>query len=689
MKLPVSMLREFVSTSLTPEALGDLLTMAGFELEGLETVEGEAVLDVKVIANRGDGLSALGLAREILAKDQDSKPTDLYLRAAGRFDAAASQDAAQAGPKVVIETSACTRYAGVTVQDVQNGDSPEWLQKRLRQAGQRPISLLVDLTNYVMLMLGQPLHAFDQEKLHEGRIVVREAREGEKLTTLDEREHTLKPGMMMICDADRPVAVAGVMGGLETEVGSSTRTMLLESAHFSNVSVRATRKALGLNTEASYRFERSVDPEGVVAAIRFFLELYGSITGQTAGISAITDVYPVPPVRRTVPFRPARARMILGLELTANQCAQYLSALGFELSSHAPDDGAMTLDVVPPTWRPDVNLEEDVIEEVGRVHGYDKIGESRPQGTTPRGGSFGLYAVIDTAKKTMLRCGLDQMMSHSLRDQHPLDFNPDRRVTVRNPHSPEMAYLRDSLLPGLAEAALRNGGRNVHLFEIGKVFVKGEYQMDESPELSILITGEMQDAHFGLKQPPVADFWTLKGMIEELGKLVRDDVTFDLPRDPDRRFHPTRQAGVLVDQGRLWVGTIGQIHPDVAEGLGLPHETFMAEIDLLVFFQNPDTEVHLKPISRNPAVRRDLAFVISKDVEYRAVRQAVREACGAVLERQWLFDVYEGKGIPEGSHSLAIALQLRKLGENFTDQEANEVRDQAKQAIEKLGGVLR
>ncbi len=678
MKLPVSMLRDLVTTSLTPEELGDLLTMAGFELEGIEEVGGQPVLDIKVVANRGDGLSALGLAREVLAKSPDGQPTDLYRSLTGRLGSGGVQ-----GNRITIETDHCTRYACAIYDQVENGTSPAWLQARLTEAGQRPISLLVDLTNYVMLETGQPLHAFDLDKLAKERIVVRLAQAGETLTTLNGVDHKLQPNQMMICDANSPVAAAGVMGGAATEVSGTTTRMLLESAHFVNTSVRKTRKQLNLNTDASYRFERSVDPNGVVAALERFAELYTQITGKAAS-GPIEDLYQAPPVQTAITVRPDRVRRIWGMAIDTEEMRRYLGHLGFEVSG--TDDALL---VTPPTWRPDVTLEEDVIEEIGRVHGYEKIPESLPQGTTPRGGTFGLYSVIDTAKKTMLRCGLDQMISHSLRDASILDFNPERRVSVRNPHSPEMQFLRSSLLPGLAEAALKNGGRNLHLFEIGKVFVKGDYENDESPELGILICGEMQEPHFGQRKPPMADFWTLKGILEELGKLVRDDISFELPRLPDHRFHPTRQAGVMVDEGRLWVGTAGQIHPDYAEQLGLPEETYMAEIDLLVFFQNPDAEVKVKPISRNPAVKRDIAFVISKSVPYAEIQAAVDRACGELLEKQTLFDIYEGAGIEAGQHSLAVNLQLRKVGHTFTDEEANQVRDEVVQAIESLGGVLR
>lgn len=682
MKLSVLTLREFVNTALDTQAIGDLLTMAGFELEGIDEAEGQDVLDIKVMANRGDGLSALGLAREILAKDPNSTPTELYQRASGRF-AGALPGGPTSGAKVAIESPNCTRYACLVYKGITNGASPDWLQKRLRATGQKSISLLVDLTNYVMLELGQPLHAFDLDKLQGGQIVVRQAREGEKLTTLDGSDHELQANQLMICDQNRPVAAAGIMGGQETEVSASTTNMLLESAHFVNTSVRKTRKQLALNTDASYRFERSVDPEGVVAALARFAELLQAETGAKPYGGAI-DVYPAPASQKPVKLRLNRAEALLGMPVAENEAVRALNALGFELNGSG---GEFT--VTPPTWRTDIQREDDVVEDLARVIGYEKIPETQPKATMTRGGVFDIPALIDVAREAMLRCGFTQVMNHTLQGKHPLDFRPQRRVGPRNPHSPEIAYMRDSLLPGLAEAAQRNGARNLHLFEIGRVFVKGEYQIDESPELSILSVGDLDYGHWVGGDVPKADFYSLKGVVEELAADLGDHVTFDYPRDPDPRFHPTRQSGVLLDNNRSWAGTIGQIHPNVAEELGLPYETFLAELDLLVFAIHDNAEPQLKSFSRNPAIRRDIAFVISKEVAYKEIDQAIRNSAGPELEKHWLFDIYSGKGIEDGYHSLAIALQIRKLGENLTDEQANAVRDRILEPILALGATMR
>ncbi|MBS1706387.1 MAG: phenylalanine--tRNA ligase subunit beta [Armatimonadetes bacterium] len=680
MKLPVSMLRDFVQTDLSTEQIGDLLTMAGFELEGLQ---GE-VLDLKVMANRGDGLSALGLAREILAKDSASRPTELYASASSRFSATAT-DSAEASnhARVVIQSDKCSRYAAKIFLDVQNGNAPAWIAERLAAAGMRSISLLVDLTNYIMLELGQPLHAFDLDKLEGHQIVVREAHEGETITTLDGVTHKLQTHHLCICDASRPVAVAGVMGGEETEVSSTTRNVLLESAHFSNTSVRRTRKDLNFATESSYRFERSVDPDGVVAALRRFEELYQEATGASA-IPGVIDAYPGKRESTSVQIRMSRTHKLLGIEVQATDAKRYLESLGMGVSGSGEP---FTVEV--PSWRFDLIREDDLIEEIARVHGYDRIPELPLRGENVRGRVSGLPELADQARCSLLRSGFTQVMNHTLRDRHPLDFTENWRIGPRNPHSPETALMRDSLLPGLAETALRNGARNLHLFEIGRVFVKGDHQVDESIEIGLLSTGALSTVHWSGNKANDADFFSLKGAVEELAGALKDSIVFDRPWDPDRRFHPTRQAGVLLDHGRSWAGTVGQIHPDIADSIGLPRETFLAELDLFVFAIHDDAELPLRQISKNPAVRRDIAFVIPKSVAWSQIEAVMVEAGGSELEKMWLFDRYEGKGIEDDHHSLAVALQLRRMGANLTDEDANTIRDRVVASVAGLGGKLR
>lgn len=691
MKFPISMLRDYVQTSLNAEEVGDLLTMAGFELEGIESVEGDDVLDIKVVSNRGDGLSVFGLAREVLAKDGQSKPTDLYGQAQsgwfgeGLESVPATADSAQPASSFSIPATAatvdspeCLRFACRAFDNVDaTAQSPEWMQKRLAQAGMRPISILVDLTNYVMLELGQPLHAFDRDKLTEQRIVVRKAKPGEKLTTLNGLEHELN-GQMMICDAEKPVGVPGVMGGLETEVTDDTTRLLLESANFKNTTVRKTRKQLALNTEASYRFERSVDPEGVVRAIERFSRLLVQSLPLVAA-SNIVDLYPGKQTREPIRLRLERANRLLGMEIDKEDAIRYLRNLGFDPQPHDSE-----FRVTPPSWRPDIVREEDLIEELGRVHGYEKIPSELPIGHTPVGGTHGQLYKIDLIRDALVRAGFIQIISHSLRDKHPLD-NEGGHVGPKNPASPEMSVLRNSLLPCLADAAVRNGGKDLHLFEIGAAFFPRKEKTKESKLLAILSVGALQPFSWQKGDAGQANFYSLKGALENALSQAGVEFEIEASTEPDPRLHPTRDAYIKV--GGQLVGFVAQIHPNVAEQLGLPAETYLAELGVSAL--DHESDIAYRPISRNPAVRRDISFEISKSQPFSSIEKTLTEACGDVLEKHWLFDVYEGKGIGEGNHSLSVALQLRKHGENFTDEEANQVREKAVAALSALGAKSR
>lgn len=655
------MLSDYVVTSMDAQQVGDLLTMAGFELEGIEDVEGESVLDIKVCSNRGDGLSVFGLAREVLAKDETARPTDLYDRAVQGFprETPPARDRA-----VTIETEDCTRYAAMEFANVKNGTSPDWMQKRLRQADMRPISLIVDLTNYVMLEVGQPMHAFDQSTLAGERIIVRQAKQGEKLTTLNGVEHELNARQMMICDADRVIAAAGVMGGAETEVSESTERVLLESAHFVNTSVRRTRKEMGLSTEASYRFERSVDPAFVVAAMNRFADLLGQSP------VALTDVWPAKPDQKKLSLRMSRATKLLGMPITTEAARGYLERLGMEVEG---DGEPFTVNI--PTWRFDLVREDDLVEELGRVHGYDRIPEDFPRGVTTLGGAWGTEGTVDLVREALVRSGMVQVINHSLRGASPLD-KEGTRVGPRNIVDPDLCLLRNSLLPGVAESALRNRSERIALFEHGKVFSEVE-----SNSVAFLTYGPTEPASFG-RQSARFDFLDGKRIVSEIAHVVSKPINLEQGSDP--RLHPTRQARVFSG-----AGIFGQIHPDLAESLGLPTDTILGEIDLDQVIDGKEKAPRLTPLSKNPAVRRDIAVLISKSVPFQDLDNAVGEAAGAELEKSWLFDVYDGKGIPEGHHSLALALQLRKHGANFTDEEANQVRDRVVAALERLGATLR
>lgn len=676
------MLRELVDVDLSPQEVGDALTMLGFELEEIAEHAGEPVLDVGIMSNRGDGASVLGLARELSAKLGVERRTKSFLHLAELTRARGPSGDGEGW--VRLETPYCSRYAALVVR-VPQVLSPSWLTHRLECAGIRPIHLLVDLTNYVMLEIGQPLHAFDRDRLAEHRIVVRQARPGEVLKTLDGVERALTEEMMVIADAERPVAVAGVMGGEESEVTDATRIALIESAFFDPRSVRRTRKALGLHTEASYRFERGADPAVCFGALLRFEELLRQcVDGPVERLGALDVGGSSAGPRTSLSLRPERARAILAVEVTGDQCRTYLEGLGFEVATDGEE-----LKVTPPSWRHDIEQEDDLVEEIGRIHGYEYIPETLPTGPISGAGSGPLERLADDVRALVLRLGFQQVMTQTLGEESPLAFPEHRLVEVRNPIAPESRFLRNSVLPGLAEVARRNGGLNLRLFEIGRVFVQGDFQIDESIELGLWLSANRLPRDWANPEPPRAGFFDLKKAVETLLHELGVEVSFVRPLRPDPRFHPSRQASILTTATRHHLGIVGELHPDRAAEVDASSETCAAEIDLTAVSLEEPVAIGLRAWSRNPAVRRDIAVVVSKDVAYAEIEARVRSSAGPSLERLALFDIYEGPGVEAGHRSLGIALTLRKFGENLTDQEANEIRDRVLEALAEVGARAR
>ncbi|MGI8923650.1 MAG: phenylalanine--tRNA ligase subunit beta [Fimbriimonadales bacterium] len=661
MKVAVEWLKEFVETDATPDEIGSVLTMLGLEMESEEG----GVLDFKVTPNRGDCLSILGLARELAAKDPlRFKPTEIFLTVLSTPPSAADGS----GIATIVDWDHCSRYAAGVFRGVTIGPSSETIQRRLAASGMRPINIIVDTTNYVMLELGQPLHAFNLDKLSEGRIVVRSARVGEKLKTLDGVDRELKPGMLVICDAERPVAIAGVMGGEDSEVSGSTRNILLESAHFDPVSVRKTRKALGTTTEASYRFERFVDPDGAARAILRFAELLGK------PVASIHDSYrPVEP--RWIEVREARWNRLLGMEVPKAAAAASLNALGCRV-----EETKGGLRATPPTWRNDLTLEEDLIEEIGRLWGYDKIPEALPFGSASQGGESVDAAIRTQTRNAMLRLGFTEVANHTLTDHSPLD-SCGEKVQLRNPAAPELAFLRNSILPGMARTAAKNRGRSLRLFEIGRIFTADH----ESRSLAFLLSAKLTPDYWKDATGPDADFYAAKGVVEQVASLLGRDVEFE--PSTDHRFHSNRQAKVMV--GGICTGIIGEVQADTAESLDLHPGVLMGELNIETVFSFDRRKIEYEPISHHPSVRRDMAFSIAKDVSYSEIESAILSAIGENAEEVWLFDVYEGKGIPDGEHSLGVAVLLRHRSRTFTDDEANDFRARAFNAIKILGAKER
>jgi phenylalanyl-tRNA synthetase beta chain len=683
MRVPLEWLKEYVAVEAPAEEVATRLTMGGLEVEGIEESALGPVLDVYVTPNRGDCLSMVGVAREVAAL------FSLQLHIPSPPPSSDGGETAEQTSVAIEDMTLCPRYAARLVRGLRIGPSPEWMQARLEAAGQRPINNVVDVTNYVMLEMGQPLHAFDLDKLRGGRIIVRPARAGERLTTLDGIERTLAPSMLVIADASKPVALAGIMGGFDSEVSDSTKNLLLESAHFNPLSIRRTSRALGLRTEASYRFERVVDPDGVRRAVDRACDLLAAM-GQNRAVEGVADVTVKFPLRE-LSLRISRVHDLLGTEVPSHVAADCLRALGFEVRTD-PHGATDTLQVHVPTFRSDIAQEEDLIEEIGRIHGYANIPETLPFGNTTQGGDspFGLFLM--RVRNSLVACGLQEVVTHSLTAPSFFDAPDDaaRRVAVRNALSAELSGLRRSLLPTLLDVAKSNSTRGTHdlaLFEAGRVWQKdpGAERPAEYVAIAGLLCGAMTEKSWHREPKPlIADFGAARGVVERMLEDLRIRGAVFEPlgeRGPTLpQFHPGRSAVVTLN-GEI-IGVVGEAHPRLSQGTGLRERVYLFELsgEALEAASRAESPQY-QPLSVYPAVVRDLAPRVAEELPFSAVEAAVHGASPEILESYRLTDVYRGAPLPEGVKSLTLSFTFRSPDRTLAEGEINE-------ALERLRSDL-
>lgn len=619
----------------------------------------EAVLDIDVYPNRPDLFSVLGVAREVAAvTGGELRPPDTSVR---EGDA----KAADAATVEVLDPGGCPRYLARIVRGVTIGPSPLPIQVRLSAAGMRPISNVVDATNYVLLEMGQPLHPFDLATLAGQAIVVRRAGDGERLTTLDGVERAMTGDDLLIADAERGIAIAGVMGGAETEVGEGTTDVLLESATFDPTSVLRTARRHGLRTEASIRFERGADPEAAAPAAARAADLIAEWSGGAVLAGAI-DVGESPR-RASVSVRPARAAMLLGEDVGAGEVTGVMDLLGIEA---AVEGDAVRAEI--PGYRRDLRIEADLIEEVGRIRGYGSLPSTLP-GIKTAGGLDRDARLRRAVQDALARAGFHEVRSVSFVAERDLGLFDDARregVRVANPISEAESFLRPSLLPGLLRAAatsVSRGRGGLRLFELGHAFRAGDPPVEDE-RVAVLVHGPSADGWPGDPRP--MDYLDAKGGLEALlGELGIDDWSLREPAGPP--YHPGRSARLLVAGEPA--GELGELHPAAAEGFGLEGRAAAFEAAVKVLVQAARPLAGMRDLSRYPPVRRDVAFLVDAGVAAGAVRDALVEAAGSLLDRAILFDVFEGDPVPSGKKSLAFSVDLRAPDRTLTDDEANEV----------------
>jgi phenylalanyl-tRNA synthetase beta chain len=680
--------RELTGTRLDPQEVRERLTNVGLAVDAVSEREGDYVLDVEVPSNRGDCLSHLGIARElaVIEKSQISNLKSEISRTAGKTSDLASVE--------ISDPDLCPRYAARVIRGVKIAPSPDWLVKRLEVLGQRPINNVADITNYVLHEFGQPLHAFDLARLGQNRIVVRRAAKGEAIKTLDGVERKLDPEMLVIADATRPVAVAGVMGGEESEISSTTEDVLIESAWFNSASVRRTAKLLGLHTEASHRFERGVDPEGILPAQERCVALICEIAGGLATADGI-DVYPNPFAARTVELRPERIAILTGLQVARAEILRILTALGFQLVEGNPAELTFTI----PSWRHDVAIEEDLIEEVARHTGFDQIKTELPPANLA-----GEYHSSERRKralrKALAACGFDEAISLSFTEMtEDFELIPDLAgrgqplppVVLMNPIIEDASRMRQTLLPGLLNSIRRNlnhGTRDVCLFENGRVFGvtnPGELPL-EREALALVLTGGLVNAGRADAEREL-DFFDLKGALES-AVMAMNLPPLEFERSAIKHLRPGQSAAITIK--RTLVGSIGRLAEPIAAAYKFRQPVFVAEVDLTALIDVDELPVLYSPLARFPSIVRDVSLLVDRRITVAELLRAARDAKVEHFIGAHFVGTYEGAGIPDSRRSITTRFEYRADDRTLRDEEVDEIHWQLVETLkEKFSAEVR
>ncbi|HUD72510.1 MAG TPA: phenylalanine--tRNA ligase subunit beta [Dongiaceae bacterium] len=670
---------EYVRLQEPAEAIGRRLTAAGIPLESIErppSLEpGDAIYDFDILTNRPDCMNHLGLAREIAAL----YGTPLIPPAA----TIPPGGAPTAGVvSVAIEApSLCRRYAARLVQGVRVAPSPAWLRRRLESIGQRAINNVVDATNFVLWEMGQPLHPFDRARLAGNRVVVREARAGESLVTLDGSTRDLAGGMLVIADAGGPVALAGIMGGRASEIGDATRDVFLESAWFDPVAVRRTARSLGMHTDASHRFERGADPGATLAALDRAAALIATIAGGQVTDPPI-DTGPGCGPARVVGLRPARVPALLGYDPGSAAIRAALEALGFGVATDSP-----AWQVTVPTFRRDIEREEDLIEEVARLRGYDAIPSVLPPLRARGAGRSRADRLRRDAREALRAAGLAEAVNFAMTDADLCRlFAPAQApVALRNPLQSGAASLRTTLLPGLLANLARNldhGLPGAQLFEIGHAFRPAVERPDEPLHAAGVLAGRAVSSHWNPGWREV-DFSDARGAVESLAAALR---VRDLGIASDRIARSDGMEALPIVAAGADAGRVGVVAAAVARRFGIDRPVYAFEVDLAILTEGAGRGGAFRPLPRYPAVRRDLALVVPDVVTFDAIAAVVRGASALPIADVQVFDRFRGRGLPQGSASLAIQVQFQHPDRTL---EADEVQAAQETIVAALARTLR
>jgi phenylalanyl-tRNA synthetase beta chain len=678
MKASIKWLKEFVDFTLSPQELAHALTMAGFEVEGMipnSRDEDDTVLVINITPNRPDCLSIAGIAREISA----------ILKIPFRDCKLSVKKEDGQGPRIEIkDQELCSRYASRIIRGVRVGPSPSWLSKRLESHGFRPANNIVDITNYVLLEMGHPLHAFDMDKLSGNRIVVKTAGSADKFITLDNEERILSREMLLIWDAEKPVAIAGVMGGLNSEVTDSTVNILLESAYFDPISVRRTSKAVNLTTESTYRFERGTDINRLVHALDRAAQLIIDTAGGTT--TKITDLLVKNFIPQSIPVKLKKINDVLGIKVSQADVQEILTSL--QIDNRAAGEG---ITVTPPSFRQDIRRDVDVIEEIARIWGYGKIPAITPTARMQAAGKSDRWNFTKTVKELMIKAGYSEAINYSFLNPADLDklklTADDRRrslIKIRNPLRKEEEALRTTLIPALLDNIRLNisrGEKSLRLFEIAAVFLPSGHKLpDEKMKLAAVY---LKDKKGSLWEDGHDGFYDLKGALENLLLGLRiKNYSFSLqgesagagtqgfPLD-EPYLHPGKSC--FINAGGKIIGILGILHPDAADRFDVVQEISILELDIDSLSELIQLDIQYQALPKYPYIERDIAVTVHENITAAALENAIREINSGMIESVRLFDIYTGKSIPKGKKSLAFSIRYRAGDRTLVDDEINEL----------------
>ncbi len=634
----------------------------------------DKVVEFEITSNRPDCLSIIGLAKETaatLGETFEIPEIKVKEEAGGDINDLVSIE--------IKNKELCYRYTARVVKDVKIGPSPEWMQRRLAAAGMRPINNIVDITNYVMLEYGQPMHAFDLDKVEGQKIIVRTPKEGETIRTLDGQDRSLDPNMLLICDVNRPIGVAGVMGGENSEITDKTKTILLESATFNGASIRMTGKKMGLRSEASIRFEKGLDIENAIPALNRCAELI-ELLGAGKIVKGIADCNCKPYEKRIFKLEPDRINSFLGTGIETAEMVRIFKSLEFEV-----DEKNMTL--IPPSFRNDIVELADLCEEIARFYGYNNIRSTLLSGKeSMQGRKTYKQSMEDVIRDTMTGCGLNEAYTLSFASPKVFDtinLAKDHylrnAVEISNPLGEDYSLMRTTTLPDMLKSLSVNYNRNnpeAALFELSYVYIPidGEELADERETLTIGMYGG------------TSDFYELKGIMEELLEAIGIKEYEFKPEKEETSFHPGRTAKLFVkskNNKMVYAGILGEIHPEVAENFECPNRTYVAAVDAGVLIDASTTEKQYRQLPKFPAITRDLAVVVDAELYVAQMLDTIKQKGGEYLEEVNIFDVYKGSQVPDGMKSVAFALSFRALDKTLKDEDVNIAMERILKNLEK------